>query len=106
MRLEQEVNPKIVQKLPGRRDVSTALGVYTHVVPEVFSAVTAAATVASGKLLAGTCRFEDERRPSLQSAAAVSPAAFRECGDQRWLCLKSRTASYSCRLEIAQYFAV
>ena len=40
MLLKQEINPKIVQKLPGHRDVSTTLGVYTHVVPEVFSGVT------------------------------------------------------------------
>lgn len=54
MLLEQEINPKIVQKLLGHRDVSTTLGVYTHVVPEVFSSVTTAVNDASEKLLAGT----------------------------------------------------
>lgn len=54
MLLEQEINPKIVQKLLGHRDVSTTLGVYTHVVPEVFSGVTTAVNDASEKLLAGT----------------------------------------------------
>ena len=54
MLLEQEINPKIVQKLLGHRDVSTTLGVYTHVVPEVFSGVTTAVNNASEKLLAGT----------------------------------------------------
>lgn len=54
MLLEQEVNPKIVQKLLGHRDVSTTLGVYTHVVPEVFSCVTTTINNAPEKLLAGT----------------------------------------------------
>lgn len=54
MLLEQEINPKIVQKLLGHRDVSTTLGVYSHVVPEVFAGVTAAVNDASKNLLAGT----------------------------------------------------
>ena len=54
MLLEQEINPKIVQKLLGHRDVSTTLGVYSHVVPEVFSGVTAAVNDVSRNLLAGT----------------------------------------------------
>lgn len=54
MLLEQEINPKIVQKLLGHRDVSTTLGVYSHVVPEVFSGVTVAVNDASKNLLAGT----------------------------------------------------
>lgn len=54
MLLEQEINPKIVQKLLGHRDVSTTLGVYTHVVPEVFAGVTSVMNDASQKLLEGT----------------------------------------------------
>lgn len=54
MLLEQEVNPKIVQKLLGHRDVSTTLGVYTHFVSEVFSGVTTAVSNASQRLLDGT----------------------------------------------------
>lgn len=54
MLLEQEINPKIVQKLLGHRDVSTTLGVYTHVVPEVYSGVAAAVNDASVQLIAGT----------------------------------------------------
>ncbi len=54
MLLEQEINPRIVQKLLGHRDVSTTLGVYTHVVPEVFTAVTTAVDDASQRLLDGT----------------------------------------------------
>lgn len=54
MLLEQEINPKIVQKLLGHRDVSATLGVYTHVVPEVFSGVTTAVNGASKELLAWT----------------------------------------------------
>lgn len=54
MLLEQEINPKIVQKLLGHRDISTTLGVYTHVVPEVFAGVTATVDTASRCLLNGT----------------------------------------------------
>lgn len=54
MLLEQEINPKIVQKLLGHRDVSTTLGVYTHVVPEVFAGVTTAVNAATERLMDGT----------------------------------------------------
>ena len=54
MLLEQEINPKIVQKLLGHRDVSTTLGIYTHVVPEVFAGVAAAVDTASQQLMDGT----------------------------------------------------
>ena len=46
MLLEQEISPKVVQKLLGHRDVSTTLGVYSHVVPEVFTGVTAVVNTA------------------------------------------------------------
>ena len=54
MLLEQEISPKVVQKLLGHRDVSITLGVYSHVVPEVFTGVTAVVNTASEQLLAGT----------------------------------------------------
>ena len=54
MLLEQEINPRIVQKLLGHRDVSTTLGIYTHVVPEVFAGVAAAVDTASQQLMDGT----------------------------------------------------
>ena len=54
MLLEQEISPKVVQKLLGHRDISTTLGVYSHVVPEVFTGVTAVVNTASEQLLAGT----------------------------------------------------
>ena len=54
MLLEQGVNPKIVQKLLGHRDVSTTLGVYTHVVPEVFAGVTTTVNTAAAQLMDGT----------------------------------------------------
>ena len=47
MLLEQQINPKIVQKLLGHRDVSTTLSVYSHVVPEVYSSVAAVVNEAS-----------------------------------------------------------
>lgn len=54
MLLEQEINSRIVQKLLGHRDVSTTLGIYTHVVPEVFASVVAAVDNASQQLMDGT----------------------------------------------------
>ena len=54
MLLEQAISPKIVQKLLGHRDISTTLGVYTHVVPEVFAGVTTAVNASAERLLDGT----------------------------------------------------
>lgn len=39
MLLESGVNPKVVQKLLGHRDIETTLGTYSHVLPEVFDGV-------------------------------------------------------------------
>ena len=39
MLLERGVNPKVVQKLLGHRDIETTLGTYSHVLPEVFDSV-------------------------------------------------------------------
>jgi len=39
MLLEKEVNPRVVQKLLGHRDIETTLGIYSHVLPEVFDGV-------------------------------------------------------------------
>ena len=39
MLLEQGINPKVVQKLLGHRDIETTLGTYSHVLPEVFDGV-------------------------------------------------------------------
>ena len=39
MLLESNVNPKVVQKLLGHRDIETTLGTYSHVLPEVFDGV-------------------------------------------------------------------
>ena len=83
MLLEQGINPKIVQKLLGHRDVSTTLGVYTHVVPEVFAGVTGAVNAAAAQLLDGTYapkQNEDTVRkqmrvldPLLSDDAEISP---------------------------------
>ena len=61
MLLEQGINPKVVQKLLGHRDVSTTLGVYSHVVPEVFSIVADTVNDASRRLLDGT--YAPKRSP-------------------------------------------
>ena len=39
MLLEQGINPKVVQKSLGHRDIETTLGIYSHVLPEVFDGV-------------------------------------------------------------------
>ena len=39
MLLEKGVNPKVVQKLLGHRDIETTLGTYSHVLPEVFDGI-------------------------------------------------------------------
>ncbi len=69
MLLEQEVNPKVVQQLLGHKDVSTTLGVYSHVVPEVFSGVAETVNTATAHLLDGTYapkRNLDQVRKQLQ----------------------------------------
>lgn len=39
MLLENGVNPRVVQKLLGHRDIETTLGTYSHVLPEVYDGV-------------------------------------------------------------------
>jgi len=39
MLLETGVNPKIVQKLMGHKDIETTLGIYSHVLAEVYDSV-------------------------------------------------------------------
>ena len=73
MLLEQEVNPKVVQKLLGHRDVSTTLGVYTHVVPEVFEGVTAVMNMASEQLVAGTYAPKQSRERVLAQLRQLDP---------------------------------
>ncbi len=73
MLLEQGVNPKVVQKLLGHRDVATTLGVYTHVVPEVFSEVTNVMNEASLKLLDGTYAPKQTSRQVLDQLKLLDP---------------------------------
>ena len=73
MLLEQEISPKVVQKLLGHRDVSTTLGVYSHVVPEVFTGVTAVVNTASEQLLAGTYAPRQGRERVLAQLRQLDP---------------------------------
>ena len=73
MLLEQEISPKVVQKLLGHRDVSTTLGVYSHVVPEVFTGVTAVVNTASEQMLAGTYAPRQGRERVLAQLRQLDP---------------------------------
>ena len=73
MLLEQEISPKVVQKLLGHRDISTTLGVYSHVVPEVFTGVTAVVNTASEQLLAGTYAPRQGREQVLAQLRRLDP---------------------------------
>jgi integrase len=44
MLLESGTNPRVVQKLLGHRDIETTLGIYSHVLPEVFDGAADALT--------------------------------------------------------------
>ena len=81
MLLEQEISPKVVQKLLGHRDVSITLGVYSHVVPEVFTGVTAVVNTASEQLLAGTYAPRQGRERVLAQLRQLDPllGAGGEC---------------------------
>lgn len=52
--LEMGINPRVVQKLLGHRDISTTLGTYSHVVNEVYENVAAGLNVTYAQLLSGT----------------------------------------------------
>jgi integrase len=56
MLLELGVNPKIVQNLLGHSDISTTLGVYSHVVSEVYDGVAVRLNTAFEDLQAGNYR--------------------------------------------------
>lgn len=73
MLLEQEISPKVVQKLLGHRDVSTTLGVYSHVVPEVFAGVKAVMDTVSEQLLAGTYAPKQGREQVLAQLRRLDP---------------------------------
>ena len=73
MLLEQEISPKVVQKLLGHRDISTTLAVYSHVVPQVFTGVTAVVNTASEQLLAGTYAPRQGRERVLAQLRQLDP---------------------------------
>ncbi len=54
MLLEQDVKPNVVKNLLGHKDIRTTLGIYTHVVPEVYEGVADVMNLASKVMLEGT----------------------------------------------------
>ena len=69
MLLKQGIKLKVVQKLLAHRDVSTTLGIYSHVVPEVFASVMSVVNEAAERLVSGDYapkRSVDEVRRQLQ----------------------------------------
>jgi integrase len=60
--LENEVNPRVVQNLLGHADISTTLGIYSHVVKEVYENVADALTDVYEQTRAGTYEPKAARR--------------------------------------------
>ena len=54
MLLEQEFKPNVVKNLLGHKDIRTTLGIYTHIVPEVYEGVADVMNLASKAMLEGT----------------------------------------------------
>jgi integrase len=52
--LEENVNPKVVQKLLGHSDIETTLGTYSHVLPEVFDGVAGIVSKVHIDMMSGT----------------------------------------------------
>ncbi|MDR0804674.1 MAG: tyrosine-type recombinase/integrase [Oscillospiraceae bacterium] len=62
MLLENEVNPRVVQEILGHSDISTTLGIYSHVVEQVFENVATAMNDVYNDTRAGTYKPKAARR--------------------------------------------
>ena len=60
--LENEVNPRIVQNILGHSDISTTLGIYSHVVEQVYENVADTMDGVYAETLAGTYEPKAARR--------------------------------------------
>lgn len=58
MLLEMGVNPRVVQRLMGHADISTTLGIYTHVVKEVYDDVANGLTEVYTQTVQGTYKLQ------------------------------------------------
>lgn len=106
MLLEQEINPKIVQKLLGHQDIGTTLGGYIHVVPEVLSGVMIAVNDALEKLLTGTYTPKMNEARGRDQIRQLAPLISEDTEVKVNSTLKkAHTASYSYRPKATQYFA-
>lgn len=62
MLLENGTSPKIEQDLMGHASVTTTLGIYTHVVPELFDSVASALDGVYEDTLSGSYKVKEQRR--------------------------------------------